>query len=167
MSCMTCKYQRQPLSGPNCGHCTSSSSTVPGSGWTPKSLRLRHKVISTADQMLPVTEAGVTPKVSAPGGTKHDTGKPRMSLLPTGPLTAVAEVLTFGATKYSANNWRAGFDYSRLTDAALRHLLAFNEGEDADPESGISHIAHAICGLMFLLEQTRAGTGTDDRFKRP
>lgn len=98
-------------------------------------------------------------------GTKHDQGKPRMELLSTAALTGVANVLTFGAKKYSANDWRGGFDYSRLIGAALRHILAFNDGEDFDSESGLSHIDHAQACLHFLSEQLHKGTGFDDRYK--
>jgi len=96
---------------------------------------------------------------------KFDQEKPRMELLPTKPLLGVSRVLTFGAKKYAAHNWRGGFEYSRLIGAALRHITAFNDGEDLDPESGESHIDHALCTLMFLSEQVHAKTGTDDRYK--
>lgn len=99
------------------------------------------------------------------GGIKHDEGKPRMELLPTAPLVEIAKVLSFGAEKYSPHNWRGGFDYSRLVGATLRHLTAWNDGEDKDEESGISHLAHAGCCILFLLEQEAKGTGTDDRHK--
>jgi hypothetical protein len=96
---------------------------------------------------------------------KYDGEKPRMELLPTAPMVEIAKVLTFGAKKYAAHNWRGGFDYSRLVGAAMRHLTAFNDGEDIDPESGLSHIAHLGCCTMFLLEQIQKGTGNDDRYK--
>ncbi len=85
-------------------------------------------------------------------GRKYDQGKPMVSLIPSKPLLEVASVLTFGAGKYDAHNWRAGMKYSRLLDASLRHILAFKEGENFDPESKQNHLAHAICGLMFVLE---------------
>jgi hypothetical protein len=88
-------------------------------------------------------------------GTKNDIEKPALSLLPSSMLLEVGEVLTFGAEKYTAHNWRNGIHLSRLTSAALRHILAFNEGEDMDEESGLSHLAHAICNLAFALEQIK------------
>ncbi len=97
--------------------------------------------------------------------TKHDQGKPRMELLPPEALEEIAKVLTFGSKKYDAHNWRKGFEYSRLLGAALRHITAYNGGEDKDPESGLSHLSHASCCLMFLITQEVNGTGTDDRFK--
>lgn len=88
-----------------------------------------------------------------------------MELLPTIPLRAIAEVLTFGAKKYDAHNWRGGIEYSRLIGAAYRHLSAYNDGEDKDPESGLSHLAHLGCCVLFLLEQEAKGTGHDDRYR--
>lgn len=100
-------------------------------------------------------------------GTKFDGGKPRMDLLPTAPLVEISKVLGFGASKYSAHNWRGGIEYSRLIGSAYRHLAAFNDGEDYDPESGLPHLAHLGCCVVFLLEQFSKGTGLDDRYKDP
>jgi hypothetical protein len=109
-------------------------------------------------------EAAVAPADGLAGGVKHDAGKPRMDLLPPEALREIAAVLALGAEKYDAHNWRKGFAYSRLIAAALRHVFAWVGGENTDPESGKSHLAHAACCLMFLItfEQTRAGT--DDRY---
>jgi hypothetical protein len=100
---------------------------------------------------------------------KNDSAKPRTDLLPSKPLLAVSEVLRFGAQKYAEHNWRKGMDWSRLHGAALRHLLAFADGEDLDPESGLPHIDHALCCLLFLSEfvhDERYAAG-DDRWKGP
>lgn len=100
-------------------------------------------------------------------GVKHDGAKPRVDLLPSTPLVMIAEVLDFGARKYAPHNWRGGFDQSRLIGATMRHLLAYNDGEDIDPESGLSHMAHAGCCVLFLLEHIAKGIGNDDRYRRP
>ena len=99
-------------------------------------------------------------------GKKYDRGKPKVDLIPSAALLEVAKVMTFGAEKYGDHNWRSGMDWSRYTAAALRHILAYNDGEDNDKESGINHIAHAIAGLMMLLEYNVKGVGNDDRYKR-
>lgn len=112
--------------------------------------------------LTPEQEADLRAKWEA--ATKEDGAKVRMSLLPFLPLEEVAAVLTLGAKKYSAHNWRKGFAYSRLTDAALRHISAFNEGETLDVETNLTHIAHAICELLFLLEQIQLQRGEDDRY---
>lgn len=97
------------------------------------------------------------------GATKYDGGKPRMSLVDPYALTEFAKALTFGEKKYGTHNWRKGFRYSRLLDGAMRHINAFNDGEDLDPESGLSHLAHAMCNLMFLLKNTQTHPELDDR----
>lgn len=96
-------------------------------------------------------------------GVKHDNGKVQLSLLPYGPLCEIARVLEFGAKKYGRNNWRGGMKWTRLYDAALRHIRASLDGEDLDPETGLPHVAHAACSLMFLAEYYRKGIGEDDR----
>lgn len=98
-------------------------------------------------------------------GIKHDQDKLPMHLLSTTALEEVAAVLQFGADKYDQHNWRKGFVWSRTISAALRHILAFNDGEDLDPESGRSHVAHAMCCLMFLLEFEKTHPELDDRYK--
>lgn len=104
--------------------------------------------------------------LSKPGvSVKHDDAKPPLALLPTGPLEEVAKVLGFGAKKYGAWNFKGGFAYTRLISAVLRHVFAYARGEDKDPETGLSHLAHAACGLLFLLDQTQTGKGEDDRWK--
>jgi hypothetical protein len=96
---------------------------------------------------------------------KHDQDKLPLHLLSREALEQTAAVLQFGAQKYAANNWRNGFVWSRPMSAAMRHLIAFNSGEDVDPESGLSHLAHAMCCIMFLLEFEKTHPELDDRYK--
>jgi hypothetical protein len=100
------------------------------------------------------------------GGTKHDAEKTRLDLLSSSWLESVGKVLTFGARKYDSHNWRKGIARSRLVGAALRHLLAYNGGEDNDPETGLSHLAHASCCLMFASEMHDTRPDLDDRYKK-
>lgn len=99
-------------------------------------------------------------------GKKFDEGKPRMSLLPYQPLLEVVKVLEFGAKKYGDYNWRGGMDWMRLIDAALRHCFAWLSGENVDKESGLDHLAHAACNLLFLLQYKKDYPERDTRFKR-
>ena len=86
-------------------------------------------------------------------GVKYDEEKPRMHLLPPKATLEVAKVLTFGAQKYDEENWRKLENLqNRYTSGALRHIFAHMDGEKLDPESGISHLAHALCCLLFKLE---------------
>lgn len=92
-------------------------------------------------------------KEDAPAlGVKFDKGKPKWNLLPWDELEDVVHVLTFGAKKYAPDNWKFVDDANnRYMDAAMRHLVAHQQGEQRDAESGESHIAHAICCLLFML----------------
>lgn len=103
--------------------------------------------------------------MTTPAGIKHDTGKPRLGLISTVFMWGLGHVLTFGARKYAAHNWRKGFVYSRLYDALQRHLTAWNDGEDIDAESGMNHLDHAACELMFLREMVERHPELDDRYK--
>jgi hypothetical protein len=102
-----------------------------------------------------------------PTGTalKFDDGKLPLHLLSTEAMNQTAAVLAFGAEKYAEHNWRKGFVWSRPLSAAMRHITAFNAGEDKDPESGLSHLAHAACCIMFLLEFEKTRKELDDRYK--
>lgn len=96
---------------------------------------------------------------------KFDTDKLPLHLLSTEAMNQTAAVLKFGAQKYAEHNWRNGFAWSRPLSAAMRHITAFNDGEDKDPESGLSHLAHAACCIMFLLEFEKTHQHLDDRYK--
>ena len=97
-------------------------------------------------------------------GIKHDDGKLPYHLLPWDAIRDVVRVLKFGASKYGDRNWERGMDYSRLFSAAQRHLTTwFQEREDNDGETGISHLAHAGCCVLFLLAYSLRGIGNDDR----
>jgi len=97
-------------------------------------------------------------------GMKFDAGKVRMDLLDMHAIEQLSAVLTFGAKKYSAHNWRKGINKSRLMAAMLRHTFRYLGGEDKDPETGLSHIAHAMCCAMFILGLEHR-TDLDDRYK--
>lgn len=107
--------------------------------------------------------------VSSTGGMKGV--KPQAHhLLPKAGLDAIAEVFNFGAQKYDDHNWRKGYEWSKSYASTIRHLLAYWDGETFDPESGLPHLAHAGCNIMFLLtflaEQGEGGQ-FDDRFVNP
>ena len=91
-------------------------------------------------------------------GRKYDGEKPQLYLLPPKSISEVGKVLTFGAKKYDAHNWRKVEDLqNRYSSAALRHIFAHIDGEELDEETGLSHLAHAICCLMFKLEDELIG----------
>jgi len=85
-------------------------------------------------------------------GVKHDGGKLRWSLLPTGTIRSIVKVLEIGANKYSVDNWKRVPDArTRYYYARMRHIEAWWNGEKADAEDGLHHLAHAGCCLLFLL----------------
>lgn len=97
-------------------------------------------------------------------GVKFDGGKPRLDLIPSEALIGLGKVLDYGSKKYSSGNWANGINFSRLIAASLRHISAFNGGEDIDPESGLSHIDHAACNLVFLCWMRLNRPDLDDRW---
>jgi hypothetical protein len=100
---------------------------------------------------------------STTGGEKGQ--KPqRMDLIPWSAVMDVSEVYAFGATKYADHNWRRGYAWSLSYGALLRHLAAWIDGEDRDPESGLSHVAHAGFHCLALLTFARECPDLDDRF---
>jgi hypothetical protein len=101
---------------------------------------------------------------------KFDSGKVDWTLVPFEALEEMAQVLTFGAKKYDSWNWTTGggFKWTRVLASCMRHLFAFMRGEDNDPESGLSHISHAQCNLLFLAYYIRNKKKfpNDDRYVR-
>lgn len=93
------------------------------------------------------------------GADGNGTAKLRWSLVPLGPLEAIARVLNFGAAKYAPHNWQKVDNATeRYYDAALRHLFAWRKGERLDAETGLPHLAHACTCLLFVLwHEMRAG----------
>ncbi len=86
---------------------------------------------------------------------KSDSGKARWGLVPWAAIALLADVVTFGASKYGDASWRL-VEASRYEDALHRHLHAWRTGERNDPESGIHHLAHALCNVAFMLELSMA-----------
>jgi mutator protein MutT len=79
--------------------------------------------------------------------------------------TALGCVAMFeGMAKYGRNNWRpAGALASVYVGAGLRHLLAWYEGEDNAPDSGLPHLGHALACLAILVDAQANGNLVDDR----
>lgn len=82
---------------------------------------------------------------------KDDGEKLRFDLIEPEFEEDLAKVLTLGAEKYAANSWQNLPDAEDRYYAALRrHLNAYRQGEKVDEESGLSHLAHVACNVMFL-----------------
>ncbi len=98
-------------------------------------------------------------------GQRHNAGKPLLSLMIEArhALAGAARVPAFGAQKYSRGNWRGGLPHTEVADCLLRHLSAYIDGEDIDPESGCPHVDHVLVNALFLAELFRTHPQLDDR----
>ena len=96
---------------------------------------------------------------------RFNEGKMAWELVDFESLEPLVEVLMFGATKYSKDNWKKGQAITELLGSLLRHIIAFQKGEDLDEESGKSHIGHAMCNLMFIQYVLNNHKHFDDRKK--
>lgn len=104
---------------------------------------------------------------------RFNSNKLRWSLVDFKSIEPLVRVLEFGAKKYSDHNrnkknWKKGMPVTEVTESLMRHLTAFMDGEDIDPESKESHIGHIQCNAMFLtyiLENMR--DKWDDRATSP
>ena len=97
-------------------------------------------------------------------GRKADNGKPMWGLVPLASLEGMVRVLTFGCAKYGAHQYRAGMPYSQILGALMRHVSAWQAGQENDPESGEHHLDHALCCLLFLRTFTLEHPEFDDRY---
>lgn len=112
-------------------------------------------------------EVDPTGRLAHEPGAKLDAGKPRAALVLgdfARALTAVAEVGTFGANKYTERGWVAvPRGQARYADAMWRHLLADAAEGKTDSDSGLPHLAHAAWCMLALLEMRLRGIGGDDQ----
>lgn len=90
--------------------------------------------------------------------------KPPLHLVPSSALAQVAMVMKLGAEKYGPYNWRdQDVAATVYVSAAQRHIAAWLDGEQIDPESGQPHTAHAAACLLILLDAQANGKMVDDR----
>ena len=90
---------------------------------------------------------------------KYDAGKLEYDMFPNSVLEDVIQVMMYGAyTKgYDKNNWMLCEDTNRYYNALRRHTESWKAGEYFDPESGLPHLSHALCNMVFMhyLEQQK------------
>lgn len=94
---------------------------------------------------------------------KKDYGKLPWHLLPGDAVEEIVKVLDFGAKKYAPRGWEAGMAWSRVFSALMRHMWAWWFKRGTDPDTGLSHLAHAGCCILFLLAYEQRQAGEDDR----
>lgn len=106
-------------------------------------------------------------------GLKYDGEKLRYDLYPIPAYEGCTKVLTFGAKKYKPNNWRLVEDgVNRYYAALIRHLNAQKIYADAggkglalDEETGLPHLDHAQCCLIFLREMSNSKKAEYSEYK--
>lgn len=96
-------------------------------------------------------------------GLRFNEGKLRYDLVPAYAQEQYVKVLTKGAQKYAERNWEKGMAWSKVVASLERHLAAFKQGEDFDPETGCFHTAHIMTNAAFLTEYYRIYPQGDDR----
>jgi hypothetical protein len=101
-----------------------------------------------------------------PQADRHNTGKIPLHLVPPDAINAIAKVLDFGSKKYALRNWEKGANYSVPYASLMRHLLAFWEGEDSDPESNLPHLYHVLMNAAMLVRYFEQHKDLDDRPKK-
>lgn len=90
--------------------------------------------------------------------------KAPMSTVSAPVLAEVGVAMLEGGLKYGRHNYRAvGVRASVYYDATMRHLFAWWEGEDIDPDSGMPHIVKAITSLVVLRDAILHDKCEDDR----
>lgn len=145
--CSTCFYSNQEKQQEPCYNCHGYCN------WVAKDFlaNVPDTPMKTAWYVKPDLNAGVV-KSETKTGVKFDQDKPQWTLVPFKALDEVVKVLTIGARKYAPDNWKKVPNArQRYIDAAFRHMSAYAAGEKLDDETGKSHLAHAMCCLLFLL----------------
>ena len=111
------------------------------------------------------TQIGDVNSTEKGSGARYNGGKPDYSLIPFCTLEAEARVWEYGKRKYAAWNWAKGMNWSVPLACLYRHMAAWQRGEELDPESGLPHLAHAMCNLRMLTLYSETYPEGDDRPK--
>lgn len=96
--------------------------------------------------------------------TVYGEAKFRISDTPVNSIRLLGLVHNNGAEKYGTLNWREHtVSASVYYNAAWRHMAAWYEGENLDPESGLPHLAHVMACMSIILDAEKFGKLNDDR----
>ena len=96
-------------------------------------------------------------------GARYNDHKPDFSMIPLWTLEGEARVWQYGSRKYNAWNWTKGMAWSVPFACAMRHLAAFQRGEELDQESGEHHLDHVMCNIRMLRYYVTEYPEGDDR----
>lgn len=118
-------------------------------------------MLAVAD--TPTKGSGEVRVTNATTGAQKGSKLARFDLIPSAPLTALAEHYGRGAEKYAARNWEGGVDWSLSFAALQRHAWAFWGGEDIDAETGSPHVVSVAWHALALAEFMATHPELDDR----
>lgn len=142
------------------------------SGWVPVAPREPAKAWN--DSVDAVAKALDLPDDAAPFGVQKvpddnpktvlGLRKPPTHAIPPVALLHLGGAMADGEAKYGLMNWRQKrVSASVYYDAAMRHLLAWWDGEDSASDSGCHHLAHVMACMSILLDAEANKTLNDDR----
>lgn len=94
---------------------------------------------------------------------RYNKDKLPMHLVPPEAIESMARVLGYGANKYDERNWEKCDNFSTPYASLMRHLMAWWNGEDCDPESGLSHLDHILMNAAMLQYYNQHRPDLDDR----
>ena len=96
--------------------------------------------------------------------TVHGESKPGIHTIPPIAILVMGQAMAEGMRKYGHTNWRSKRVTSSVYyNAAQRHLMAWLDGQDCDPDTGIHHFGLAMACLGIVLDAKALGTLNDDR----
>jgi 5'(3')-deoxyribonucleotidase len=96
-------------------------------------------------------------------GLRYNENKIRYDLLEPFAINELAKVFSKGAEKYEARNWEKGMSWSSVLASLKRHISAWENGEDKDPESQLLHMGHVAWNALCLLSYYKLYPKGDDR----
>jgi hypothetical protein len=94
---------------------------------------------------------------------RHNQGKIQTREIDPDFILGIGEVLTKSRAKYAHFNWQKDTAWSTPYESLMRHLMAFQKGEDYDKESLCHHLLHCATNIMFLYYYTKTQPQNDDR----
>ena len=97
-------------------------------------------------------------------GARFNAGKLEYHQFPLESIEGVLKVLMYGAKKYAPGNYLKGQPWTAPFNSMMRHIAAWQRGEELDGESGLPHLDHAMCNLMFLSIYRDVYPEGDDRW---
>lgn len=136
-------------------------STVNGSDW----IGIYTFSIPLRSDRFQLVEDQLVRLVSTSVASKDDSAKVDLALIPQIALTEMARAFMVGEIKYGRYNYCKGHKSSKLVAAAMRHLKAWDDGEDYCPKDLQNHLGSVMACCAMILRQIELGTHIDDRYK--